>query len=51
MSPLVEQAVVAAILMGAAGYLLSRFIRRRRAGKGCGNDCGCGATKKSPLER
>ena len=47
MNPFIEHAMVATIIMGAFGYLLSRFVRKRRAGKGCGSDCGCGTSTKS----
>ena len=47
MNPLLEHALVAGIVMGAFGYLLSRLIRRRRAGKqGCASGCGCTPAKK-----
>jgi hypothetical protein len=48
MNPLIEQAIVIAILCGAIGYLLARFLRKRRAGNGCESDCGCGPAKKNP---
>ena len=48
MNPLVEHALVTVIIMGAIGYLLSRFIHKRRAGKGCGSGCGCGTAAKQP---
>ena len=51
MNSLVEHAIVAAIIMGAFGYLLTRFLHKRRVGKGCGSDCACGAdTKRGPAK-
>lgn len=41
MNPLIENALVVTILACALGYLLARFIRKRRTGKGCGSGCGC----------
>jgi hypothetical protein len=46
MNPLVEHALVAAIIMAAISYLLVRFLHKRRAGKGCGGDCACGKVEK-----
>ena len=41
MNPLVDQLLVAALILGALGYFATRFFRRRSTGKGCGSDCGC----------
>jgi hypothetical protein len=45
MNPLVDQWLVAALVLGAGAYFVVRFLRKRAAGKACGNDCGCSATK------
>jgi len=46
MNPLIEHLTVAAIVLGAFGYLLGGFIRRRRAGKACASGCGCSVGAK-----
>jgi hypothetical protein len=46
MNPTLDHAIVAAIVMGAFGYFLARFVRRRRAGKACASDCGCSVASK-----
>ena len=47
MNPALEQTIIAALVMGAFGYLVARIIRKRRAGKACANDCGCSVAGKS----
>jgi hypothetical protein len=45
MTPLVQQIIVGAFILGAVAYLAWRFLRKRKAGdKSCG-DC-CGSRKK-----
>jgi hypothetical protein len=44
MNPLVDQLIVAVLILGALAFFGLRFVRR---GKGCGSDCGC-ATKSKP---
>ena len=51
MNPVLENAIVGAVVMGAFGYFLLQFLRRRRAGKACDSGCGCAVTKPTPLER
>jgi len=47
MNPLLENVIVAAIVGGAVGFFVVRFfLRRRNAGKGCGEQCGCGTKSK-----
>jgi ferrous iron transport protein B len=46
MNPSLDHAIVAAIVVGALGYFLARFVRRRRAGKACASDCGCSVAGK-----
>ena len=48
MNPVIEHALVAGAIVASLGYLLSRFLRQHRGGKGCGSDCGCGPAKKNP---
>lgn len=51
MNPTLEHAIIAAAVLGAAGYLLSRFAIKRRSGKGCDAGCGCGSPKKAAPRR
>jgi hypothetical protein len=47
MNPALDQLLVAALLLGALGFFLVRFLRKRSSGKACGGDC-CGTTKSAP---
>ena len=47
MNPTLDQVLVAALILGALGFFLTRFLRKRSAGKACGGDC-CGTTKSNP---
>lgn len=49
MSASLDHALVAAALLGAAGYLVFRF-RRKKAGKECGGGC-CTTTAAKPVPR
>ena len=48
MPPLLDQLAVAAIVCGAIAFFVIRFLRKR-AGKNCGSDCGCGTSKAGRL--
>ena len=43
MNPLVDQLLVAALILGALAFFGVRYFRR---GKGCGSDCGCAAKSR-----
>jgi hypothetical protein len=47
MNPLLDHLAVAAIVAGALGFFVVRFLRKRAAGKNCGSDCGCGTSAKA----
>ena len=48
MNPLLDQLSVVAVILGAIGFFVVRFIRNRRKNS-CGSGCGCaGATKSVP---
>jgi len=47
MNPLLDQILVAALVLAALAYLAARFLRRK--GKNCGGDC-CGAAHKPSIE-
>jgi hypothetical protein len=51
MNPILDQLAVAAIVSGAVGFFVLRFLRKRAAGKNCGGDCGCGTAKAGKLGR
>lgn len=38
MNPVLDQLLVAALVLGAAAFLVVRHLRRR-SGKSCGSDC------------
>ena len=42
-----DQLLVAALILGALGFFLTRFLRRRTGDQACGGEC-CGASKKRP---
>ncbi len=50
MNPALDQLLVAALILGALGFFLTRFLRKRSSGKACGSDCG-GTTKSTPKIR
>ncbi len=45
MNPILDQILVAGLVIGAAAFFVVRFLRRRASGKACASDCGCSATK------
>jgi len=45
MNPLLDQLAVIAAVSGAVAFFVVRFFRKRAAGKNCGGDCGCSASK------
>lgn len=47
MNPTLDQLLVAALILGALGFFVVRFLRRRASGKACGSDC-CGTSKPNP---
>jgi hypothetical protein len=48
MNPLLDQIAVGLLVGGALAFFVVRFLQKRRAGKNCGGDCGCGTTAKGP---
>ncbi len=48
MNPLLDHLSVAVIVCGAVAFFVIRFLRKR-AGKSCGSDCGCGTSKVGKL--
>jgi len=48
MNPLLDQFAVGILVVGALAFFVVRFLRKRAAGKNCGGDCGCSATKVPP---
>ena len=44
MNPLLDQLLTGLLIAGALAFFALR-ARRRRAGKSCGSDCGCGTAK------
>ncbi|MEA3212160.1 MAG: hypothetical protein QOE70_5217 [Chthoniobacter sp.] len=45
MNPLLDQLLVALIVLGAIAYFGRLLLRRRAGGKGCGGGCGCSEAK------
>ena len=41
MNPLLDNILVAALVLGALGFFATRFFRKK--GKGCESGCGCGS--------
>jgi hypothetical protein len=48
MNPILEQALVFAVIGGAVGFFVVRFIRARRKKTACSSDCGCSMAKPHP---
>ena len=48
MNPLLDQLSVIAIVCGAVAFFVVRYLRKR-SGKSCGSDCGCGTSKAGKL--
>ena len=48
MNPLLDQLAVAAIITGAVGFFVVRFLRKRAGGKSCDSGCGCGTKVTKP---
>ena len=48
MNPLLDQLAVIAALIGAVAFFVVRLVRKHKAGKNCGGDCGCGTSHKDP---
>jgi len=46
MNPLIDQLLVAALVLGAGAFFVVRYLRKRASGKACGGDC-C-PTQKTP---
>jgi FeoB-associated Cys-rich membrane protein len=44
MNPALDQFLVAALVLGAAGYFVVRHLRQRKSSRACGGDC-CGTRK------
>jgi hypothetical protein len=51
MNPIIDHLAVGAIVAGALGFFVVRFVRKRMAGKNCGGDCGCGTAKAGKVGR
>ena len=45
MNPILEQALVFALIGGAVGFFVARFIRTRRKKTACSSGCGCSVAK------
>jgi hypothetical protein len=50
MNPIIDHLAVGAIIAGALGFFDMRYLRKR-AGKNCGGDCGCGTAKAGKVGR
>lgn len=46
MNPLLDQLLVTAAILGALGYFVIGFRRRRASGKACGSGCCAPSTEK-----
>lgn len=44
MNPLLDNILVAALVLGALGFFAARFFRKK--GKGCDSGCGCATDKR-----
>ena len=50
MNPTLDQLLVGLFVVAALSFFLCRVLRKR-GGKSCGGDCGCGTAKRKPLAR